>query len=84
MHQIKAWYVMLGFFHFNPLQARLNKVKGEKHRTVKPSGFGLYSKKTFLVHEIIQSWALTLVPRPAHAPNQSLAFNAGLFSFNPL
>jgi hypothetical protein len=42
---------MLGFFHFNPLQARLNKVKGEKHRTVKPSGFDLFSEKTFLVHE---------------------------------
>jgi hypothetical protein len=38
---------MLGFFHFNPLQARLNKVKGEKHRTVKPSGFDLFSEKTF-------------------------------------
>jgi hypothetical protein len=48
---------MLGFFHFNPLQARLNKVKGEKHRTVKPSGFDLFSEKTFLVHEILQSWA---------------------------
>jgi hypothetical protein len=54
---------MLGFFHFNPLEARLNKVKGEKHRTVKPSGFDLYSEKTFLVHEVIQSWVLTLVPR---------------------
>ncbi len=69
---------MLGFFHFNPLQARLNKVKGEKHRTVKPSGFDLYSEKTFLVHEVIQSWALTLVPRSVLSTHQK-SVNADFF-----
>jgi hypothetical protein len=38
---------MRGFFHFNPLQACLNKVKWKKTRTAKASGFGLYSEKTF-------------------------------------
>jgi len=38
---------MRGFFHFDPLQACLNKVQGKKTRTAKASGFGLYSEKTF-------------------------------------
>jgi hypothetical protein len=47
MHQTKAWHAMRGFFHFNPLQACLNKVQRKKTRTAKASGFGLYSEKTF-------------------------------------
>ncbi|NBO59646.1 MAG: hypothetical protein EBU82_01595 [Flavobacteriia bacterium] len=46
-HQTKAWHAMRGFFHFNRLQAGLNKVQWKKTRTAKASGFGLYSEKTF-------------------------------------
>jgi hypothetical protein len=41
----------------------LDKGKGKKPRAAKPDGIGLYSEKTLLVHAIIQSWVLTLVPR---------------------
>jgi hypothetical protein len=47
MHQTKAWHAMRGFFHFNLLQAGLNKVQWKKTRTAKASGFGLYSEITF-------------------------------------
>ncbi|MEY4141269.1 MAG: hypothetical protein RL110_640, partial [Bacteroidota bacterium] len=42
-HQTKAWHAMRGFFHFNPLQACLNKVKWKKTRTAKASELKLIS-----------------------------------------